>query len=653
MPAALVTRKNLSGPVAKIALVVAVFGAVYHLYNAGFGAQSELQLRSMHWAFISFLAFLMYPARSRSPRQRISVWDGVLAVAAAACGLYIYFTWMDIAERMGFTIPRDIVFGVVEILLILEVCRRVVGLPLMILAGAFLAYGFLGPYMPMVFAHKGYGINAIVRVLYISTDGIFGLPIAISASYVVLFILFGAFLQASGGGKFFTDVAFGLVGRSIGGPAKAAVVSSSLMGTMSGAAVANVVTTGTFTIPLMKKSGYPTHLAGAIEAVASTGGQFVPPVMGAAAFMIAEIVNVPYGRVALAAILPSVLYYFYLYLCVDLEAKKAGLQSMNKEDIPSLKKAFKERGHLLVPLVVLIYCIVVGYSPGKSIFWSIVLIIVVSFFKKTTRMGFREMVLAMENGIQNAIPVAVACAAAGIITGIISLTGIGLRFSSILISLSGSSEFLMLVMTMVASIILGMGLPTSAAYVILAVLTAPALINLGIDSLAAHFFIFFFACVSTITPPVALSAYAGAGIAGADPMKTGFTAFRLGLVGFIVPFIAVYRPAILLQAEVWRIALFMVLALISVVGLTYGSVGFRNGRMGFFKRILFFVGAALFLVKLDWVLNGAGALVLVYAFYRTRLETGGKGAVLRFFRTLQRLFLSTVVFPSIKSMKRR
>ncbi len=628
MPAALVTKRNLSGPVAKIALVVAIFGAVYHLYNAGFGSQSELQLRSMHWAFISFLAFLMYPARSRSPRQRISVWDGILAVAAAACGLYIYFTWMDIADRMGFTIPRDIVFGVVEILLILEVCRRVVGLPLTILAGFFLVYGFLGPYMPMVFAHKGYRIDAIVRVLYISTDGIFGLPIAISASYVVLFILFGAFLQASGGGKFFTDVAFGLVGHSIGGPAKAAVVSSSLMGTMSGAAVANVVTTGTFTIPLMKKSGYPPYLAGAIEAVSSTGGQFVPPVMGAAAFMIAEILNVPYGRVALAAILPSVLYYFYLYLCVDLEAKKAGLQRMNKEDMPSLKEAFKERGHLLFPLLVLIYCIVAGYSPGKSIFWSIVLIIVVSFLKKTTRMGFREMLLAMENGIQNAIPVAVACAAAGIITGIISLTGVGLRFSSIMVSLSGNSGFLMLVMTMVASIILGMGLPTSAAYVILAVLTAPALINLGIDPLAAHFFIFFFGCVSTITPPVALSAYAGAGIAGANPMKTGFTAFRLGLVGFIVPFIAVYRPAILLEAEVWRIALFMVLSFISIIGLTYGSVGFRNGRIRFFTRILFFAGAMLFLVKLDWVWNGAGALVLAYAFYRTRLKAIGKEAAL-------------------------
>lgn len=613
-------RNKLHGINALIAMAVAIFGSIYHLYNVGFGAQSELQLRSMHWAFISFLAYLTFPISVSSRARRPSFFNWILAFTSAACGLYIYFTWMDIAERMGFTTPPDIVLGIIEILLTLEICRRVVGLPLMILAAVFLMYGFTGPYMPLVFAHKGYGINPIVRVLYISPDGIFGLPIAISASYVVLFILFGAFLQASGGGKFFTDVAFALVGRSIGGPAKAAVVSSSLMGTMSGAAVANVVTTGTFTIPLMKKTGYPSYMAGAIEAVASTGGQFVPPVMGAAAFMIAQIINVPYRTVALAAIIPSLLYYSYLYICVHLEAKKAGLKSLNKEDLPSIREALKERGHLLIPLFVLIYCILVGYSPGKSIFWSIVLTIVVSFFRKSTRMGLKEILLAMENGIQNAIPVAVACAAAGIITGIISLTGVGLRFSSILINLSGNSEFMMLILTMIASIILGMGLPTSAAYIILAVLTAPALINLGTPPLAAHFFIFFFGCISTITPPVALSAYAAAGIAGSNPMKTGFTAFRLGLVGFIVPFIAIYRPAILLQAEVWKILLFTLLAIIAIIGLTYTTVGFRNKRLGIVERFLFFMGASLLLIRLDWILNGVGLLILAFALYKTRLE---------------------------------
>jgi TRAP transporter 4TM/12TM fusion protein len=488
----------------------------------------------------------------------------------------------------------------------------------MILAGLFIVYCFAGPYMPVIIAHKGYGINAIVRVLYISTDGIFGLPIAISASYVVLFILFGSFLQASGGGKFFTDVAFALVGRSRGGPAKAAVISSCLMGTMSGAAVANVVTTGTFTIPLMKKNGYAPHLAGAIEAVASTGGQFVPPVMGAAAFMIAQIVGVSYAKVALAAIIPSLLYYFYLLLCVDLEARKSNIQTTDTADLPSLRETFKERGHLLLPLIVLIYAIVKGYSPGKSIFWSIILIVAVSFLRKSTRMSFKDMLQAMEKGIQNAIPVAAACAAAGIITGVISLTGVGLRFSSILVNLSGNSVLLMLFLAMIASIILGMGLPTSAAYVILAVLTAPALINLGVDPLAAHFFIFFFGCISTITPPVALSAYAGAGIAGADPMKTGLAAFRFGLVGFIVPYIAVFRPAILLEAGAGRIVLFTVLALIAIFAMTHGTVGYRRRKLGWLDRGLLFLGAALLLIRLDLIVNCAGLLVVGWVFYRNR-----------------------------------
>lgn len=616
---AVAAKRTLSGPIAKIALAVAVFGTIYHLYSAGFGSQSQLQLRSMHWAFISFLAFLFYPARKGSPRGRISVFDGLLALAALSGGLYIYFTWMDIADRMGFTIPRDIYFGVMTVLLVLEACRRIVGIPLMILAGVFLVYGFLGPHLPLVLAHKGYGLEAMVRVLYISTDGIFGLPISISASYVVLFILFGAFLQASGGGKLFTDVAFALVGGSYGGPAKAAVVSSSLMGMLSGAAVANVVTTGTFTIPLMKKSGYSRDMAGAIEAVASTGGQFVPPVMGAAAFMIAEIVGIPYGKVALAAVIPSVLYYSYLYLCVDLEAKKAGMTVVfDKKELPSLKEAMRERGHLLLPLIVLIYLLVAGYSPGKSIFWCIVLVVAVSYLRKSTRMSLHDLLGAMENGIKNAVPVAVACAAAGIITGVISLTGLGLRFSSILIGLAGSSVFLMLIITMVASIILGMGLPTSAAYIILAILTAPAMINLGVDPLCAHFFIFFFGCISTITPPVALSAYAAAGISEGDPMKTGFIAFRLGLMGFIIPFIAVYQPAILLKTDWGMVILITVLSLIAIFALTYGSVGFRNGRLGFWERTLFFFAAAAIIVKFDLIVSVISIVMLVLLFYKTR-----------------------------------
>ncbi|CEP68403.1 TRAP C4-dicarboxylate transport system permease DctM subunit [Moorella glycerini] len=615
----IITKRDLAGPISFAAMVIAIIGALYHLYVAGFGSTSAMILRSFHWTFISALAFLLYPANKKSPRNKPTLLDIFLAVVSLIVGLYVVFNWQTVAENGGFTTSRDTFMGVIEIVLVLEASRRVVGLPLAILAGVFLAYGFAGPYMPSILAHKGYDLEAVTRTLYMSTDGIFGMPIGISASYVVLFVLFGAFLQASGGGKFFTDLAFGLVGRAVGGPAKAAVVSSSLMGTMSGAAVANVVTTGTFTIPLMKRTGYPPYVAGAIEAVASTGGQFVPPVMGAAAFMIAEIVGVPYGKVALAAIIPSLLYYVYLYQCVHLEAKKAGLSGLSKDQIPSIKEAILEGGHLAIPLAVLIVLIIKGYSPGKVVFWSIVLLVVVSMLRKSTRMNVKDMLNAMENGIQNAIPVASACAAAGIITGIISLTGVGLRFSSILISLSGNSVFLMLVLTMVASIILGMGLPTSAAYVILAVLTAPALIKLGVDPLAAHFFIFFFGCISTITPPVALSAYAGAGIAGADPMKTGFTAFRLGLVGYLVPFIGVFHPAILMKGEPWQVLLFTLQGLVAIISLTYGIEGFINRRLNSVERLLFVVAAALILVRIDLVLlNSVGIAIFIILLYRNR-----------------------------------
>lgn len=468
-------------------------------------------------------------------------------------------------------------------------------MPLVIVSLVFLAYAFFGGHITGIFASRDFTLNQVVRTLFASTDGIFGMPIGVSASYVVLFILFGSFLQESGGGELFTDVAFGLVGRFRGGPAKAAVVSSCLFGMISGAAVANVVTTGTFTIPLMKKGGYKPHFAGAVEAVASCGGQFMPPIMGAAAFMIATNCDVPYGTVAISAIVPALLYYFYLYISLDAEAKKAGLDGIDPAELPSIKEALKKRGHMLIPLVVLIYLLVNGYSPGKSVFWSIVLLVVTAAVRKDTRMGWKAIVRAMKNGVYGAASVAIACACAGIISGVISLTGLGLRFSSILIQLSGGNLLIMLLLTMLAAIIMGMGLPTSAAYVILAVLTSPALIELGVTPLAAHFFIFFFACISTITPPVALSAYAGAGIAGADPMKTGWTAFRIGLAGYIVPFLAVYKPAIMLiGTPILPSVLDVTFSVIAVVSMTFAVSGILGKKLlPVYLRIAFGILSAL------------------------------------------------------------
>lgn len=611
-------KRALQGPAMAVATIVAVAGVVYQFINAGFGVQSEIQLRSMHWAYISFLAFLLYPARAKSPKKRPSVFDWILACATFAVGAYVYFTWQQVAARLGYAISRDIVFGIIAIVIILELVRRIVGFSLVMLAGLFIVFAFFGKYMPTLIAHKGTTLNGLIRVLYISTDGIFGVPIGISASYVILFIVFGSFLQESGGGKLFTDIAFGLVGRSVGGPAKAAVVSSGLMGMISGAAVANVVTTGTFTIPLMKKTGYDGKTAGAIEAVASSGGQIMPPVMGAAAFMIAEMCKISYGVVALSALPLALLYYVYLYYSVHIEAQKRGLQGLSASMLPSVRQALRERGHLLIPLIVMIALISIGRSPGKSIFWCTVLVVVVSALRKNTRMGPRSVIIALRNGAFNAIPVAVACAAAGIITGVISLTGIGLRFSSILISFSQGQLLPMLLLTMMAAIILGMGLPTSACYAILAVLTAPALIKINVPPLAAHYFIFFFGCISTITPPVALSAYAAAGIAGADPMKTGWVAFKLGLVGFIIPFLGVYKPALLLMGTPFDSALYIALSALAVITLSYTVQGYRNGKLTLFQRVLFLAPTALIFLKTSLLVDLIGVAICIFALFITR-----------------------------------
>ena len=619
------SKKVLTGVPFIIISVVAVAGVMYQFYNAGFGVQSEIQLRSIHWIYISFISFLIYPTFGRLseklPRflnKGLALFSWVLAIASAASGVYIYVTWPQIAARLGYEIPREVYFGVITIILVLELVRRVVGMPLVITIGVFIAYAFLGPYMPGPFQHRGIAVQGLVRTLYISTDGIFGLPMGISASYVILFIIFGSFLQESGGGKLFTDLAFGMVGKTTGGPAKAAVVSSGLMGMISGAAVANVVTTGTFTIPLMKKNGYKPETAGAVEAVASTGGQIMPPVMGAAAFLMAEMCGVPYGRVAVSALFLALLYYLYLFVCVHLEAKKLGIKGLGAHMLPSAKQALKERGHLLIPLVVLIVLLVRGQSPGKSIFWSTVMIIVIGALRKNTRMGPKQIVNAMRNGVTNALPVAAACAGAGIITGIILITGIGLRFSSILIAFSGGSLLLMLIMTMVAAIILGMGLPTSACYAILSVLTAPALIRLGIPPLASHYFIFFFGCISTITPPVALSSYAASGIAETDPMRTSWVAFRLGLVGFIIPFLAVYKPGLLLLDTPLNIIANMVFSIVAVVALTFSMQGMLYRKLNALERLLFVVPSLVIFFPTSFFIDLAATGIAAVGFLLAR-----------------------------------
>jgi TRAP transporter 4TM/12TM fusion protein len=566
---------------------------------------------------MSVLAFLLYRGRKHSERKTPTIIDAIFAALALTAGLYIFFNWEAVVERAGMPIERDIYFGILMIIIVLEATRRAVGGALACTAVAFLLYAYFGPYMPGMFAHKGYTVERLINVMYTSSEGIFGIPMAVSSTYIVLFVLFGAFLSKCGGGRFFIDFAFSLTGRRRGGPAKAAVISSAFMGTMSGSSVANVVTTGTFTIPLMKSSGYPARVAGAIEAVASTGGQIMPPIMGAAAFIMSEFTEIPYVRIATAAVIPALLYFFAVYLMVDSQARKEGLKGLPREELPRIGATLAWGGHLFVPLIVLILMLVWAYSPMKSVFFGIVLIVVMGMVRKTTRVGPWKLVEALEFGARNAVTIATACAAAGIIVGVIALTGLGLKFSDSLVSLSGGNIFFALFFSMIASLILGCGMPTTAAYVVLASLAAPVLIRLGVPVLAAHLFIFYFGCVSTITPPVALSSYAGAGLAGADATKVGNTAFKFGLVAYIVPYMVVYGPSLLMQGGPVKILMSVATACLGVIAFTSGLQGYLRRECLWWERIfLLAAGLCLLFPGLRTDLSGVLVLLGIWGYQR-------------------------------------
>ena len=608
---------SLSGFWRWVVLVVGVSVSLFQLYTGGFGIFSSMTQRSVHWTFMSVLAFLLYRSRKKSERKTPTIMDVILIALALATGLYILFNWEAVIERTGMPIERDIYFGVLMVVVVLEATRRAVGSALAYTAVAFLLYAYFGPWMPGIFAHKGYSVERIISVMYTSTEGIFGIPIAVSSTYIVLFVLFGAFLSKCGGGRFFIDFAFSLTGRARGGPAKAAVISSAFMGTMSGAAVANVVTTGTFTIPLMKKSGYPATVAGAIEAVASTGGQIMPPIMGAAAFIMAEFTEIPYITIATAALIPALLYFFAIYLMVDSQARKQGLKGLPREELPRVGATLAWGGHLFVPLIVLIVMLVWAYSPMKSVFWGIVLIVVMGMVRKTTRVSPWKLIEALEYGARNAVTIAAACASAGIIVGVIALTGLGLKFSDSLVSLSGGNIFFALFFSMIASLILGCGMPTTAAYVVLASLAAPVLIRLGVPVLAAHLFIFYFGCVSTITPPVALSSYAGAGLAGADATKVGNTAFKFGLVAYIVPYMVVYGPSLLMQGGPVKILTSVATACLGVIAFTAGLQGYLRRACSWWERLLLVAaGLCLLFPGLRTDLGGVLMLLGIWGYQR-------------------------------------
>lgn len=611
------TRVFARRPVALIVSVIAVALSVYHMYTAYFGTPPVLVHRSLHVAVILVLTFALYPAFTKASRSKLPVYDIVMMVLAASTAIYLYLNYQEIVRRGGRPETLDVFFSVLLVILIIDAARRVTGWALPILALLFIAYALFGRNLPGLFRHRGYDFESLFGFLYMTTEGIYGTAISVSASYIFLFILFGAVLQKSGMGQFFNDIALALAGQSRGGPAKVAVVASGFLGSINGAAVANVVTTGAFTIPLMKKVGYTRNFAGAVEATASVGGQILPPIMGASAFIMAETLGMPYREIVIAAIVPALLYYLAIIAQVHLRATAQGLEGISRKNLPAVGEVMKERGHLVLPLLFLIYML---FFSGRTILFSalltIIVTVIVAQFRPATRMSVQDMIDALDSGARTAISVAVACAAVGIIVGVVTLTGFGVKLANAIVALGGGNLLLSLILTMIASIILGMGLPSIPTYIITATMAAPALAQLGVPALVAHMFVFYFGLFANITPPVALASYAAAGLSGGDPVKTGFTSMRLALAGYIIPFMFVFNPALLLQ-DVTPLEAVRVIATgtIGVLLLAVAVEGHFMTKVPVWLRIVIVAGALLLMspdgmTDLVGVAIGTGALVV-------------------------------------------
>jgi len=599
--------------IARLISVVAWAMAAFHIYTGIFGIFESVLQRSTHVCFASVLVFLTCTIRGRK-RETIPPWYDLIFIGLLLASMgYVVWNAEDIASRYSYVTPLtqyEVIAGCVGTLLLLEAARRCMGLGLPIIALVFLSYVFAGPYLPGILSHQGFSLMWAVDHIFYTTEGIWGIPAGVSATFIVMFIIFAAFLEQSKGGDFFIDLALGLFGKARGGPAKAAIFASGFMGMLSGSAVANVVTTGAFTIPLMQRLGYSSRFSGAVEAVASSGGQLMPPIMGAAAFIIAEFLGVPYIEVAAAAAVPAFLYYFSAFSMVHFEALRINLKGMSSEELPQVRKTIVYGFQFIIPVAILVWLLVKGNSPMRAGLWAILVTVLVSFVRVETRMTPTRILAALEGGAKGAVQVAIACATAGIIIGVLTLTGLGMRFNSIILFISQGSLLLTLILTMFTSLLLGMGLPTVAAYIIQVSLTVPVLTqNFGVHPMAAHFFIFYFAIISAITPPVALAAYAAAGISGADPLKTGITACRLGIAAFIVPYMFVYAPQLLLVGSTVKIIMATVSSMLGVVALAGSAVGWFYKRATTFERILLMAGA-LSLIKPGIYTDIAGLALL-------------------------------------------
>lgn len=633
--------RNFKGWVDLAIRCLCILFSAFHLYTAAVGPFPPQIQRAVHLGFVLTLIYLLYPARATGRLDRLAWYDVLLAAAGAAVCGYIVWNYDVIVLDAGPPTDMDFYFGCASVVLVLEATRRIVGLPITLVAAAFLLYALLGEHVPGILGHPGFSLRRIIGHMYLTTEGLFGSPLAVSASFVFLFVLFGAFLHSTGLGKFFIDLALAAAGRYVGGPAKVAVLASGFFGTISGSSVANTVSTGTFTIPLMKSVGYRGSFAGAVEAASSTGGQIMPPIMGAAAFIMAQFLGVGYLEIAKAALIPALLYYLAVGFMVHMEAKRLGLKGIPRERLPRVWVVLREGGYLLIPIMALVYLLVEGYTPLKAAYYCIVTTVVISVLvnnwkawrgasfsgvsvgravAEANQISLQSVLQAMENGGRLALGVAAACACTGFVVGVVTLTGLGMKLASAIVDFSGGIFPLTLLFTMLASIVLGMGLPTTAKYIVLASIAAPAITEFGVLKLAAHLFIMYFGILADLTPPVALAAYAAAGIARSEPNATGFMAVKLALAGFLIPYIFCYNPALLMiDATPGEVALIVVTAATGIASLSFACVGYWVRALFWYERMVLLAGAVTLItpgVATDLV--GLGIMATVYILQKAR-----------------------------------
>ncbi len=606
-----VSARQFAGTVSVVVMVFAVFVSIFHIYMNSFSLMILIKKNGIHLAMMLAMCFLMYPATRKSDPVNPSKLDWLLSLLGIIVGLYIVFAYDRLVADSLIPKPADYVFAIIAIVLTLEAARRAVGIVLPILSIAFLLYARFGRIFPGILAHQGFTWNRILTRMYMTDEGIFGVSLMVSASYVFMFILFGAFLQHSGTAKFFNDFALAFAGRLRGGPAQVAVMASGLMGTISGSAQANVATTGTFTIPLMKKVGYSPRFSGAVEAAASTGGILMPPIMGAASFIMASFLGIPYIKIMYAGIIPALFYYFAIFIVIDLRAKKIGLKGMDKDSLPDLKSVIKNEGHLALPIVVILVMLIKGITPLYAAFFGLISTVVFSSLRKNTRMGVKDFINALSDGATTAVSVAIACAVVGFIVGVVAMTGLGQVIALNIMSLSGGQMWLALLLVMVSSIFLGMGLPATACYIITASVAAPALIQMGVLPIAAHFFAFYYGTLSAVVPPVALTSYTAAGISGGNPTQVAISGFRLAFAGIMIPFMFAYSPILLMQnVEITRLLLTIITGVIGIISLGAANENYLFGKLRIYERIPAFI-AAILLVKPGLVSDIAGLALLV------------------------------------------